>query len=70
MLSDNIRRLREERDWSQEELGKRAGVSGVHICTIEKGTRRPSLDVLDRIAQALGVSASSLLREEGSSHAG
>ncbi len=68
MLSTTTRRLREQRGWSQDELAKRAGVSNVHICTIEKGTRNPSLDVLGRIAEALGVTASELLREEGTHH--
>jgi len=40
---------------SQEELADRAGKDRTYISGIERGRRNPSLDVLQSIADALGV---------------
>ena len=56
-----IKRLRERKKWSQRELAERVGVSQTTIALIESGDREPSLDVLRRLAQALGVTVSELL---------
>ncbi len=40
---------------SQRQLGKLVGVSGAYISRIEHGERVPTLQLLERIAAALGV---------------
>lgn len=40
---------------SQEELADRAGKDRTYISGIERGRRNPTLDVLQSIADALGV---------------
>ena len=39
----------------QKELAAKAGLDPSHISLIEKGTRKPSLDTVGRICQALGI---------------
>jgi transcriptional regulator with XRE-family HTH domain len=40
---------------SQEELADRAGLDRTYVSGIERGRRNPSLRILQRIADALGV---------------
>ncbi|MFE6778245.1 helix-turn-helix domain-containing protein [Streptomyces sp. NPDC057702] len=37
-----LRRMREDRGWTQEELGKRMGYSGRHISAVETGRKPPT----------------------------
>jgi transcriptional regulator with XRE-family HTH domain len=60
----NLRRAREARAWSQDDLGHRVGLkSGATISQYEVGRREPTLRTLARLAHALGVSADVLLAE-------
>lgn len=54
-------RLREERTWTREELGKRAGLSRSAIAKVETGERRPSIATLAAICEALECTPSDLL---------
>ena len=57
-----IRQLRERKNLTQEELAKKAGITRSHLSLLEAGHRRnPSLDVLKRLARALGVPVTELL---------
>ncbi|HEY2739664.1 MAG TPA: helix-turn-helix transcriptional regulator, partial [Thermoanaerobaculia bacterium] len=47
--------LRELHDWTQEELGKKAGISGPSISNYEQGLIVPPPDVLDKILDVSGV---------------
>ena len=51
----NIQDLRRARDLSQEELALRAQVSRGHMGKVENARFAASLDLLERIANALGV---------------
>jgi transcriptional regulator with XRE-family HTH domain len=57
-----VRRLREERDVSQERFAARAGISRTYMSEIERGVTMVSLDVIARIAKAMNVSMSALLK--------
>src|SRR6478735_7601050 len=37
-----LRSLRDERGWTQDELGERMGCSGAHISAVETGRRKPT----------------------------
>lgn len=52
-MKNRIRVLRAEKEWSQEELGRRTGVSRQAILAIEKEKHDPSLKLACRIAKAL-----------------
>lgn len=46
---------------SQEELAHEADSNRTYISDLERGTRNPSLEVVERIAKALKVSMGELL---------
>jgi transcriptional regulator with XRE-family HTH domain len=51
-LGRQILDLRLERRWSQKELAKRAGTKQANISRLENGLSNPSLNVLQKIADA------------------
>ena len=55
IVSENIRTLRKKLGWSQELLAEKTGVSAPYITQIEVGKRTPSLDIVEKVASALGV---------------
>lgn len=57
----NVRRRRLELGISQEELAHEAESNRTYISDVERGTRNPSIEVVERIAIALDVSIGSLL---------
>ena len=61
-LATVIKRLRAQRDMTQEELAKKAGVTQGYIAQLERGLRKnPSLPSLRKLARALGVPVTELL---------
>jgi transcriptional regulator with XRE-family HTH domain len=60
-LSRNLIRLRGELGWSQEELADQANVHRTYVSGVERGLRNPTVTVLERLAKALEVTASTLL---------
>lgn len=57
----NVRTLRLERGWSQEELADRADLHRTYIGAIERHERNVSLLNVERIAKALNVNLKDLL---------
>lgn len=60
-LARNVKRRREELDWSQEELAEEAGLHRTYVSGIERKVRNPTIEIIDRLAKAMKVTASSLL---------
>jgi transcriptional regulator with XRE-family HTH domain len=61
-FSTMLRRLRERRDMSQAELARKSKVPQGYISALESGEKKnPGLDVLKRLARALGVPVTELL---------
>lgn len=58
-----IKAARERAGMTQEELGKKIGVTGVAIMRYEKGQRQPRLAQLQAIASALGVPVQDLISD-------
>jgi transcriptional regulator with XRE-family HTH domain len=59
-IGKQIRRLREDKDWSQAQLAVYAGSSQPTINQIESGKRNPSTRTLEKIAGALGIEVADL----------
>jgi XRE family aerobic/anaerobic benzoate catabolism transcriptional regulator len=59
---ERIRKLRRAQGWRQIDLAEQSGVHEVHISDLERGTREPGLRTLSKIASALDVSLSELLK--------
>lgn len=57
-----LKRAREKRGMTQEQLAHKVGVHLVTISRIETGTRQPSMDLLQRLAKALKVKVGDLLK--------
>ena len=60
-LAANMKRLRKEKGWSQEELADQTGLHRTYISGVERFTRNPTILAVEKIAVALGVSAGALL---------
>jgi len=56
-----VRILRPSCNITQEQLANLANIDRGHMGHIERGSKSPSLDKVERIANALNVSAQSLL---------
>lgn len=55
IFGKRIRALREGRGWSQERLGKAAGLGGKYIGIIERGEKTASFEAIEKLAEVLGV---------------
>ncbi|MCR4522662.1 MULTISPECIES: helix-turn-helix domain-containing protein [Bosea] len=62
VLAANLRRLRHERRLTQEELAERAAISSRYVGAVERADVSVSVTILGRIADALSVEPSELLR--------
>ena len=58
----NLRRLREARCLSQEELAFEAELHRTYVSGVERGVRNPTVTVLAKIAAALKVTPDQLLK--------
>jgi len=57
-----LRRARERLGLTQEEVGRRSGVHPTEVSRIEAGKRDPRVSTVERLAQAVEMSLSELLR--------
>lgn len=57
-----VRRLRLERGLSQEALAAMAGLDRTFISMVERGVRKPTLDSAKRMADALKLPLSEMIR--------
>jgi putative transcriptional regulator len=54
-MKNRLKVLRAERNWSQEELGKRVGVSRQAINAIERGKVHPGLPLAFKLADVFNM---------------
>lgn len=59
-MKNHLKNLRAQRGWTQEELGKRVGVSRQAINALETEKHDPSLDLAYRIATAFESSVEAI----------
>lgn len=58
----NVRRLRKAKGLSQEALADEVGLAVTYVGQIERGSRNPSLSVVERMAEVLGTDPLDMLR--------
>ena len=61
-LGMRIRYLRKERKLSIEDLALLSNINKNYLSDLERGTRNPSLVVLNRLAEALHISLEELFK--------
>ncbi len=64
VLGNNIRNIRKNYGWTQEKLAEKSGISVPFMTQIELGRKTASLEVIEKIAQALDVSYERLFISE------
>ncbi|MGP1458648.1 MAG: helix-turn-helix domain-containing protein [Treponema sp.] len=62
IVGQNIRQLRKQSGWTQEKLAEKAGISVPFMTQIELARKTASLDVIESIAKAFGVSYERLFK--------
>lgn len=60
-VSRKLKQLRKARNWTLDELSRRAGVSKGMLVEIEKGTANPSIAILCKVAAAFGLSVADIV---------
>ena len=68
MLDSNIvgkvvKEFRKRKGLSQEILSGLAGIGRTHLSMIERGTRKPTLETLFRICDALSIPPENMVKE-------
>lgn len=62
LVAWNLRRLRTDLGMSQERLAADAGIDRAYISELERAQGNASVDLLDRLADVLGVAVGELMR--------
>ncbi len=65
VFATNLRRLRNEKGISQDDLAYEAGVSRSYLSQLEKGEFYASLKIVGKLAVALGAEPAELLKAPG-----
>ena len=63
-IGKKIKTLREEREWAKGTLATKAGVSPSYIPDLENGKKCPSVEVLDAICFAFGITLADFFTEK------
>jgi transcriptional regulator with XRE-family HTH domain len=58
---EQVKTLREDRNWTQQDLAQRVKTSRVTIARLEVGLRRPSVDMLERLSDVLQITLANLM---------
>ncbi|MBR3737765.1 MAG: helix-turn-helix transcriptional regulator, partial [Eubacterium sp.] len=63
IVGEVIFEMRKNKGVSQEVLSGLAGIGRTHLSAIERGERKPTLETLFRISEALGIKMSDIIIE-------
>ena len=61
-LGANLRKAREAKEWSQEELAFRCGVHRTYVGSVERGEYNVTVLTLRKFTKALGISLRDVLQ--------
>lgn len=62
IFAKNVRQVRRLKELSQEEVALRANISRVYMGGVERGERNITIDLMERIAEALDIPLEQLLQ--------
>ena len=63
IFAGRLRQARNDKGWTQEDLAESAKLSPRYVGQLERNQASPSLNVVGRLARALGVEPIDLLRQ-------
>jgi len=63
-VSDNIKKLREEKGLLQKQVAAEIGLKPAHYNKIEKGIVEPSISILDKLSKLYGVTIDQIIHLE------
>lgn len=63
-FQENLVTLLKRKGMNQSELARKMGVTPSYVCQLLNGHTEPGIRVLERIANAIGVSACSLIQKK------
>ena len=66
-ISENIKRFRTDRDWTQEQLAEKIGVTRSTVTQWETGWSKPRMGAVEKLAAVFGVSASDMITDRSGS---
>lgn len=61
-FASNMKRIREEKYMSQGDIYRVTKIERAYISNLEAGKQNPTLETIEKIAQALGVEVSELTK--------
>ncbi len=64
IVGTNVRLTRERRGLTQEDLASAAEIDVSYLSRIERGKANPSVELLGKLAKALGTTPAALLTED------
>lgn len=64
VFAENLRAARSRKGLSQEELAELADLHRTYVGSVERAERNVSIDGMERLAEAVGMSLWALLRDE------
>ena len=53
--SEFVKKVRKQLNYTQKELAERTGINQADISKLENGTRNPSINLLKRLAEGMGM---------------
>jgi len=60
-FGDHLRKVRAAKGISQEGLADKAGLHRTYVSSVERGKRNVTLETIEKLAKALGVSMANLM---------
>ncbi len=63
-LGNNLRRMRKDKGFSQDQLSGKTGIRVAHISKLESGSSDPKLSTIYKLMEGLNCSADSLLMDK------
>ena len=67
IVAKNLKRLRREKGISQEELADKAEINRNYVGMIERSENAASVDMLEKLAEALGAEPTELFQKQNRS---